>query len=91
MDGASPENGYNPTKPYVIRVQANPAQRSQYSEIMQGTTYPMQVYCNGADTPWRSVTVIKLDGERYYRMHESASVTSQCKEIRRTQTFNGLN
>lgn len=90
MEGASPENGYNPNKPYVIRVQRNSAQPSQYSEMMQGTTYPMKVYCYGADTPWRPITIIKLDGDQYYKVHEASSVTLQCKEIRRTQTFNGL-
>ncbi|MBR3698151.1 MAG: hypothetical protein IKM85_01375 [Bacteroidales bacterium] len=90
MEGAEPENGYNPDKPYVIRVQPNRGQPSQYSEMMQGTTYPMKVYCYGADTHWRPVTVIMLDGDEYYKMHECSSVTLQCKEIKRTQTFNGL-
>lgn len=88
--GASPENGYNPTKPYVVKVQAHPNQRSQYSEMIQGTTYPMQVYCYGADTPWRSITLILLDGESRYLVQECSSITAQCKQINRTQTFRGL-
>lgn len=90
MEGASPENGYNPNRPYVIRVERNSGQRSQYSEMMQGTTYPMKVYCYGADTHWRPITVIKLDGDDKYKVHECSSVTVQCREIRRNQTFNGL-
>lgn len=88
--GSSPENGYNPNKPYVVRVQRHTGQREQYSELMQGTTYPYQVYCTGADTPWRPVTMIKYDGDTYYKVHESSSLTLQCKQIGRTQTFRGL-
>lgn len=90
MEGALPENGYNPDRPYVIRVQRNNGQPSQYSEMMQGTTYPMKVYCHGADTHWRPITIIKLDGDDKYKVHECSSITVQCKEIRRGQAFNGL-
>lgn len=90
FEGASPENGYNPTKPYVVTVRKNPNQRSQYSEMLEGTTYPMQVYCYGADTPWRGITLIMLDGEDHYLVHEGTGLTPQCKQIRRGQTFNGL-
>lgn len=90
MDGASPDNGYNPDKPYVIRVKRNTAQPTKYYELLEGTVYPMLVYCNGADTPWRSISLIKLDGESNYLVQESAGITVQCKPIKRTQTFNGL-
>lgn len=90
FEGASPENGYNPSKPYRVDVQENPNQRARYSEMLQGTTYPMQVYCYGADTPWRSITLIKLDGESRYLIQDSAGLTAQCKQIHRTQTFRGL-
>lgn len=90
MQGASPENGYNPDKPYVIQVKHHPNQPTKYYELMEGTVYPMMIYCYGADTPWRPISAFLLDGETYYKIQESGGITSQCKQIKRTQTFNGL-
>ena len=90
MKGASPENGYNPEKPYVIQVKHHPNQPTKYYELMEGTVYPMMVYCYGADTPWRPISAFMADGETYYKVQESGGITSQCKQIKRTQTFNGL-
>ena len=49
--GAKPSNGYNPEKPYTIRVRRNPAYpNDERSQSLKGYVKYFQVYSDGYDT-----------------------------------------
>lgn len=81
IKGATPDNGYNPRKPYQIEVRVNPVTPYQASNLLRGYVLYLQVYSNGYDTPWRGVEVVKQQGEQYYRISNCPSMYTQCKEI----------
>ncbi len=82
FEGAKPSNGYNPKKPYTIRVRRNPAYpNDERSQALKGYVKYFQVYSDGYDTPWRGIEVVQQKGDTYYRVSNCPSVYVQCKEV----------
>ncbi|MBR3303055.1 MAG: hypothetical protein IKI67_02580 [Bacteroidales bacterium] len=91
LKGATPENGYNPTKPYTVQVRVNPA--VAYSEDNfgdNGTYINLQVLRGGSDRQWHGVRVCKPYGSDYFLVNNNPDMYVQCKKIKAGQTFNGL-
>ena len=79
--GAKPSNGYNPDKPYTLRLRMDPTKTDQRSQILKGVVKYVQLYSDGWDNPWRNVDVVKQQGEEYYRVANCPAILTQCKEI----------
>ena len=80
--GATPANGYNPTKPYTIQVRRDPTRpEDERSQILKGYVKHLQVYSEGYDTPWRGVDVVQQKGDEYYRVSNCPAILTQCKEV----------
>lgn len=80
--GATPANGYNPTKPYTIQVRRDPTRpEDERSQILKGYVKHLQVYSDGYDTPWRGVDVVQQKGDEYYRVSNCPAILTQCKEV----------
>lgn len=80
--GAKPSNGYNPDKPYTIRVRRDPVNsKDERSQMLKGYVKHLQVYSDGYDTPWRGVDVVKQKGDDYYRVSNCPAILTQCKEV----------
>lgn len=80
--GATPANGYNPTKPYTIQVRKDPARpNDERSQMLKGYVKHLQVYSDGYDTPWRGVDVVQQKGDEYYRVSNCPAILTQCKEV----------
>lgn len=92
MQGATPENGYNPPTPYKVKVRTNPVIGYQESNTLKGYVLYLQVESQGYDTPWRGVEVCKSKGDSHYRIVNCPSMYTQCKEIswKTDAEFNGL-
>lgn len=81
MQGSSPMNGYNPTKPYKVRVRTHPVNPYQKSQMLKGWVLELQVQSSGYDTQWRGCSVVKTKGDTHYRVSNCPSMYIQCKEI----------
>lgn len=85
FEGAKPSNGYNPTKPYTIRVRKRANRPDERSQMLRGYVKYMEVYSNGFDTPWRSCEVIRQfnDGveDKIYKVSNCPALYTQCKEL----------
>lgn len=88
--GATPENGYNPSKPYTVEVRVNPNSKYQNSSMLHGTVIYLQAYSNGYDTPWRGVEVVKPKGNDYFVVSSCPAFITQCKEMEYGETYKGL-
>lgn len=81
LDGATPQNGYNPNKPYTIQVRTSPANPYQRSDMLKGYVLYLQVYSSGYDNSWRGCEVIKQKGNDYYTVNNCPSMYMGCKDI----------
>lgn len=81
FEGATPENGFNPTKPYTIRVRSHKIHKYERSESLKGYVLYLNVYSSGYDTSWRGCEVVKQKGSEYYKVSNSPSMYVQCKEV----------
>lgn len=90
LAGATPENGYQPGKPYTAKVRVNPAVGYQQSQMLHGTVLQLQVYSDGYDTHWRAIQVVKPQGSDYYVVSNCPACYTQCKEIAPGATYKGL-
>lgn len=83
LEGATPQNAYKPNHPYIIKVRTNPVRKYETlnSPTFKGYIYSMQVYCNGADTAWRTVDVCKEKGKNYFTMFNCPNLYVGVKEI----------
>ena len=98
LKDASWDNGYNPTKPYVITVEVGATSNVEYSNSYQTNIYGLFVKSNGHEMHdgWQpvSVMVTAKPGEpgegKYYIIFASSSIFLQCKEKSFTAAFNGL-
>lgn len=79
--GADPDNGYNPTKPYTIRVRPSQTRKDERSQSLRGVVKFLEVYSDGFDSHWRSVEVVKQKGCDVYKVSNCPSIYTQCKEI----------
>lgn len=96
LKGATPENGYNPTKPYTIEVRVSAGNPYQYSSIYQTNVLYLQLLTQGRDNGVVGVDVLNtLDpnqpsGGKYFIVFACSSVYSQVKAISFSATFKGL-
>ena len=81
LQGAKPSNGYNPNKPYTIRLRQDPTKSTERSQMLKGYVIHIQLYSDGYDTPWRSIDVVQQQGDEYYRVSNCPAILTQCKEI----------
>ena len=89
MKGASPENGYNPDKPYVIEMFPDRTTKPQRNS--DGTTELFfQIISHGHDVGSQRVYVVKPNGSEYYLVDNCPGLYSQVKKIAYGQEFNGL-
>jgi hypothetical protein len=79
--GAKPSNGYNPQKPYTIKVRKAPNKNDERSQMLKGYVKHYQIYSEGYDTPWRSIDVVQQQGDKYYRVSNCPAILTQCKEV----------
>jgi hypothetical protein len=96
LKGATPANGYNPTKPYTVEVRVNDARPYQETSIFQSTVLYLDVLSTGTDSGSRTVEVLTTakpgePGEnKYYIVMNDPGLYSQCKEVSFTNPWNGL-
>ena len=81
LQGAKPSSGYNPDKPYTIRLRKDPTKSDERSQMLKGYVIHLQLYSDGYDTPWRNVDVVKQKGDDYYRVSNCPAILTQCKEV----------
>lgn len=81
FNGATPKNGFNPTKPYTIRVRKNTARNDERSQSLRGYVKYMEVYSEGYDQHWRSVEVVQQKGCDVYKVSNCPAIYTQCKEV----------
>lgn len=81
FDGATPENGFNPNKPYTVKVRTSNVRDYERAESLKGYVLYLEVYSNGYDTAWRGCEVVKQKGDEYYKVSNSPSMYVQCKEV----------
>jgi len=96
LKGATPENGYNPTKPYTIQVRVSKGTPYQESNDYQTKVLYLEVFTGGKDTPWNGISVLKThkpdesSNGQYFIVFSSSSLYSQVKAVSFTTPFNGL-
>lgn len=97
LEGATPENGYNPTKPYTIKVTADAGTKYVYSNTHQTEVLYLRVACAGGGTyPYRKAAVLKTanpneqSNDEYFIMFEAPGLQSQVAPISFKAKFNGL-
>lgn len=81
LDGATPENGFNPTRPYTVKVRSSQVHDYERSEILKGYVLYLDVYSSGYDTHWRGCEVVKQKGNEYYTVSNSPSMYVQCMDV----------
>ncbi len=89
--GSSPENGYNPSKPYTIEVKVNPTNQYENSAQFESKFLHLLIKSNGHDNAQQIVTIIKPAGSPNFLVSNCPGLYYQCKKIGYGQTFNGLN
>ena len=82
MKGATPENGYQPDKPYTIEMRVDPAKKYQESQLLGGTVIYLQIDSKGWDTNWRGAEVVKPQGSEYYVVSNCPALYTQCKQVK---------
>ena len=96
LKGATPQNGYNPSKPYTIEVRVNKVQTYQYSNDYQATVLYLQAVTQGKSTGAEGVSVIKTHrpGEssngKYFIVFGCPGLYSSVQAVSFTAPFNGL-
>ena len=81
FEGSTPENGFNPTKPYTVRVRTNKVHKYERAQSLKGYVLYLDVYSSGYDTHWRGCEVVKQKGNEYYTVSNSPSMYVQCQEV----------
>lgn len=96
LKGATPENGYNPTKPYTVEVKVNSAREYQTSSDYQATVLYLDVLTKGKDQGTETLYVLKTkrpgepgDG-KFFIINNSPGLYSQVKEVSFENPFKGL-
>lgn len=84
MKGATPENGYQPERPYTVQMRVDPARAYQQSNMLGGTVIYLQVDSKGWDTNWRGVEVVKPEHADYYLVSNCPALYTQCKQLKDT-------
>ena len=96
LKGATPENGYSPSKPYTVEIEVSAGIAYQYSNDYQANVLYLRVLTKGKDKGAEEVAVLKTakPGEPgngiNFIVFNSPGLYSQVKEISFTSSFNGL-
>ena len=96
LKGATPENGYSPTKPYTVEVRVAQFATHQYSSIFQTTVLYLEVLTQGKDRGAEPISVLKTlkpeepsEGE-YFIVFACSGIYSQVQAIPFAKKFKGL-
>ena len=96
LKDAAAENGYNPSKPYMVEIRVHAVNAYQYNNAYQATQLYLEVLTKGKDKGAESVEVVKTfkpgepgDG-KYFIVEKCSGLYSSVKNISYTETFNGL-
>lgn len=82
FDGATPQNGFNPKKPYTIKVRTRANHQYERSELLKGYVIYLEVLSSGyQSSPWRGVEVIKQKGNEYFTVSNCPSLYVQCMDV----------
>ncbi len=87
LEGATPENGYNPKKPYTINMKAS-ANKHQEMQLYDGTVMYIYIMGKGWDTEQRSIEIVKTSDSELFKVFNCPSLYVQCKRIK--GKWNGL-
>lgn len=95
LKGATPENGYNPTKPYTVEVYSDHGRGYEASSGYQSTIVRMYIVTSGRDDQKVPVSVVKTlkpdePSQGTYFIVTSSPLYSRCKEKSFQKDFNGL-
>lgn len=98
LRGATPENGYNPTKPYTVEVIVDPVTEYQQDKLVyQSTILFLKILTNGKDSKSDKVEVLKThkpgepgENGKFFIVSNSPGMYSQVKEKSFSQEFKGL-
>lgn len=88
LKGATPENGYQPQKPYTMEMKASVNKHQELQIVGSGRVVYLYVMGKGWDTEQRSVEIIRQPGNKLYQVFNCPALYTQCKQIR--GTWNGL-
>jgi hypothetical protein len=95
LKGATPENGYTPTKPYTVEVRVS-TNSYQESSIFQTKVLYFEILTKGRKSGVIGVSVLKTfkpdeaSQGKYFIIFSSADLYFQAEPISFTSTFNGL-
>ena len=96
LKGASPKNGYNPTKPYTIEIRVNPAIKYQESSIYQTNVLYLQVFTQGRKSGFVGASVLKTykpnepSEGKYFIVSSCGDFYFQAEPVSFTAPFKGL-
>ncbi|SJZ31173.1 DUF6935 domain-containing protein [Porphyromonas cangingivalis] len=95
LKGATPENGYNPTKPYTIEVFSDQGRGYEESNAYQTTVVRMYIVTSGRDDKQVPISVVKTfkpdeNSNGTYFIVTSSPLYSRCKEKSFRNEFKGL-
>lgn len=79
--GSTPQNGFNPAKPYTVEVRSHKTRQYERSQSLKGYVLYLEVYSSGYDSHWRGCEVVKQKGSEYYKVSNSPSLYVQCQEV----------
>lgn len=81
LKGATPENAYQPEKPYTVEMKASVNQHQELKISGSGTVVYIYIMGGGWDSHQRSVEVIKQPGSDLYQVFNCPSLYTGCKQI----------
>ena len=96
LKGATPANGYSPSKPYTVEVNVNPGIKHQESGIFQTNVIYLQVSAPGRKSGKVGISVLKTfkpdepSEGKYFIIDSCGDLYFQVEPISFTTTFNGL-
>lgn len=89
LKGASPENGYNPTKPYTFELTYKDQEEDQM--VLGATIYTFRLKYSGSEVSKDvKIQVFRPNGQSYFVVSSWSSCYVYVKQIASGQTFNGL-
>ncbi|MCL2511341.1 MAG: hypothetical protein FWF09_04760 [Bacteroidales bacterium] len=96
LNDATPDNGYNPSKPYTVEVRVNKGLPYRYSQEYQTDVLYLEVLTKGKSTGAEGVQVLKTHkpGEpsngKYFTVFSCGGLFSSVQAVSFTSPFKGL-
>ncbi|MBQ8266670.1 MAG: hypothetical protein IJY95_08745 [Bacteroides sp.] len=87
LEGATPQNGYNPTEPYTVNMIAS-VNKHQDMQLYDGRVMYIYIMGKGWDTEQRSIEIVKTSTSELCQIFNCPALLTQCKRIQ--GTWNGL-